>query len=144
MHDTLPILFQVEYLTIKKYIKEVKLYQLDFSNDEVRYGFLQNLLPAYSDVPFGQTGVWMRRFVEDIRKSEEVTSFMDRMQSIIAGIPYDTSTDKNIKLREQNYQTAMYLIFALMGQEVSLEISRKKALIVFLFFRMPVHKTPPS
>ena len=66
--DTLPILFQAGYLTIKEYIKDLRLYRLGFPNDEVRYGFLHNLLPAYSDVPFGQTGVWVGRFVQDIRK----------------------------------------------------------------------------
>jgi len=66
--DTLPILFQAGYLTIKEYIRDLRLYRLGFPNDEVRYGFLHNLLPAYSDVPFGQTGVWVGRFVQDIRK----------------------------------------------------------------------------
>ena len=83
--DTLPILFQAGYLTIKEYIKDMRLYRLGFPNDEVQYGFLQNLLPAYSDVPFGQTGVWIGRFVQDIRKGD-VDSFMERMQSIISGI----------------------------------------------------------
>ena len=119
--DTLPILFQAGYLTIKEYIKDLRLYRLGFPNDEVRYGFLHNLLPAYSDVPFGQTGVWVGRFVQDIRKGD-VNSFMERMQSIISGIPYDNFTAENLKLREQNYQTAVYLIFALMGQFVQTEI----------------------
>ena len=119
--DTLPILFQAGYLTIKEYIKDMRLYRLGFPNDEVRYGFLHNLLPAYSDVPFGQTGVWVGRFVQDIRKGD-VDGFMERMQSLIAGIPYDNFTDKNVKLREQNYQTAVYLVFALMGQFVQTEV----------------------
>ena len=119
--DTLPILFQAGYLTIKKYISDLRLYQLGFPNDEVRYGFLHNLLPAYSDVPFGQTGVWVGRFVQDIRKGN-VDEFMERMQAIIASIPYDNFTDKNLKLREQNYQTAVYLVFALMGQFVQTEV----------------------
>ncbi|UTC51878.1 ATP-binding protein [Treponema sp. OMZ 855] len=119
--DTLPILFQAGYLTIKKYISDLRLYQLGFPNDEVRYGFLHNLLPAYSDVPFGQTGVWIGRFVQDIRKGD-VNSFMERMQAIISSIPYDNFTDKNLKLREQNYQTAVYLVFALMGQFVQTEV----------------------
>ena len=48
--DALPILFQAGYLTIKEYIKEARLYKLGFPNDEVRYGFLGNLLPAYTAV----------------------------------------------------------------------------------------------
>lgn len=119
--DALPILFQAGYLTIKKYIGDLRLYRLGFPNDEVRYGFLHNLLPAYSDVPFSQTGVWVGRFVQDIREGK-VDSFMERMQSIIAGIPYDNFSEENLKLREQNYQTALYLIFALMGQFVQTEV----------------------
>ena len=119
--DTLPILFQAGYLTIKEYIKDLRLYRLGFPNDEVRYGFLQNLLPAYSDVPFGQTGVWVGRFIQDIRTGD-VNSFMERMQSIISSIPYDDFPKEKLKLREQNYQTAVYLIFALMGQFVQTEV----------------------
>ena len=119
--DVLPILFQAGYLTIKKYINDLRLYRLGFPNNEVRYGFLNNLLPAYSDVPFGQTGVWGGRFVQDIRNGK-VNEFMERMQAIIASIPYDDFTDKNLKLREQNYQTAVYLVFALMGQFVQTEV----------------------
>ena len=119
--DTLPILFQAGYLTIKKYISDLRLYRLGFPNNEVRYGFLHNLLPAYSDVPFGQTGVWVGRFVQDIRNGN-VDSFMERMQSIISGIPYDDFPKEKLKLREQNYQTAVYLVFALMGQFVQTEV----------------------
>ena len=119
--DALPILFQAGYLTIKEYTSDVRLYRLGFPNDEVRYGFLENLLPAYSDVPFGQTGVWVGRFVQDIRKGD-VNGFMKRMQSLIAGISYDNFSSKELKLREQNYQTAVYLIFKLMGQFVQTEV----------------------
>jgi len=113
--DALPILFQAGYLTIKEYISDVRLYRLGFPNDEVRYGFLRNVLPAYSAVPFTQGGAWVARFVQDIREGK-VDSFMERMQSLIADIPYDNFTEENLKLREQNYQAAVYLIFKLMGQ----------------------------
>ncbi|MGP1577098.1 MAG: AAA family ATPase [Treponema sp.] len=117
----LPILFQSGYLTIKGYIKEARLYRLGFPNDEVRYGFLDNLLPAYSSLRPDETGQAVWRFVEDIRKGK-VDSFMERMQSIISGIPYDNFSEENLKLREHNYQTAVYLIFALMGQFVQTEV----------------------
>ena len=119
--DALPILFQSGYLTIKEYIKEAQMYRLGFPNDEVRYGFLKNLLPAYTAVPFGDTGKSVWRFVEDIRKGK-VDAFMERMQSLIAGISYDNFSSKELKLREQNYQTAVYLIFALMGLFVQTEV----------------------
>ena len=119
--DTLPILFQAGYLTIKEYRSDLRLYRLGFPNDEVRYGFLHNLLPAYSDVQFGQTGGSVARFVQDIRNGN-VDGFMERMQSIISCIPYDNLTKENLKLREQNYQAAVYLIFALMGQFIQTEV----------------------
>ena len=119
--DALPILFQAGYLTIKKYIKDLRLYQLGFPNDEVRYGFLENLLPAYSGLTLSQSGVWIGRFIQDIRKGN-VDEFMERLKSIISGIAYDNFTEQNLKLREQNYQTAVYLVFALMGQFAQTEV----------------------
>ena len=117
----IPILFQSGYLTIKEYIEEVNMYRLGFPNDEVRYGFLKNLFPSYSSLRPDETGVSIWKFVEDI-KAGNVDSFMERMQAIIAGVPYDNLPKDKLKLREQNYQTAVYLIFKLMGQFIETEI----------------------
>lgn len=119
--DPIPILFQSGYLTIKEYIEEVNMYRLGFPNDEVRYGFLENLVPAYSSLRPDETGVSIWKFVEDIRAGN-VDEFMERMQAIIAGVPYNNLPKDKLKLREQNYQTAVYLIFKLMGQFVQTEI----------------------
>jgi len=119
--DPIPILFQSGYLTIKEYIEEVNMYRLGFPNDEVRYSFLENLVPAYSSLRPDETGVSIWKFVEDIRAGN-VDDFMERMQAIIAGVPYDNLPKDKLKLREQNHQTAVYLIFKLMGQFVQTEI----------------------
>ena len=119
--DTLPILFQAGYLTIKTYIQEARLYRLGFPNNEVRYGFLKNLLPAYSGLPFVETGKSVWKFVEDIRAGN-IEGVMERLKAIISGIAYDSFTEENLKLREQNYQTAVYLVFTLMGQFVQTEV----------------------
>ena len=119
--NPLPILYQAGYLTIKEYIAEANMYRLGFPNDEVRYGFLENLLPSYSSLRSDETGVSVWEFVKDVRAGN-VDSFMERMQAIIAGVPYDNLPGDKLKLREQNYQTAVYLIFKLMGQFVQGEI----------------------
>ncbi|UTY24978.1 ATP-binding protein [Treponema denticola] len=119
--NPIPILFQSGYLTIKEYIEEGNMYRLGFPNDEVRYGFLKNLFPAYSSLRPDETGVSIWKFVEDIRAGN-VDEFMERMQAIIAGVPYDNLPKDKLNLREQNYQTAVYLIFKLMGQFVQTEI----------------------
>ena len=119
--DPLPILFQSGYLTIKEYIENGNIYRLGFPNDEVRYGFLENLVPAYSSLRPYETASSVWKFVEDIRAGN-IDEFMERMQAIIAGVPYDNLPKDKLKLREQNYQTAVYLIFKLMGQFVETEI----------------------
>ncbi len=119
--NPLPILFQSGYLTIKEYVEEADLYRLGFPNDEVRYGFLKNLLPAYTSIVPDETGVSVWAFVEDV-SAGNVDEFMERMKAIIAGVPYDNLPKDKLKLREQNYQTAVYLIFKLMGQFVETEI----------------------
>lgn len=119
--EPLPILFQAGYLTIKEYVAEARLYRLGFPNDEVRYGFLENLIPAYTGLRLSDTGISIWEFTKAIREGN-VDDFMERIKAIISGIPYDNLTKKDAKLREQNYQTAVYLVFALMGQFVETEV----------------------
>lgn len=67
----------------------------------------------------------MGRFVQGIRKGD-ANSFMERMQAIISSIPYDDFPKDKLKLREQNYQIAVYLVFALIGQFVQTEVHSAK------------------
>ena len=117
----LHFLFQTGYLTIKEYIRSGGIYRLGFPNDEVRYAFLENLIPAYTSLGLDEAGVSVWRFAEDICKGN-VESFMERLRAILAGVPYDNLPADKTSLREQNYQTAVYLIFALMGQFVQTEV----------------------
>ncbi|UTC63452.1 ATP-binding protein [Treponema sp. OMZ 787] len=117
----IPILFQSGYLTIKSYNEFSRLYCLGFPNDEVRYGFLHNLMPAYTSIRPDKTGLSIWEFYEQI-EAGDVDGFMQKMKGIISGIPYDNLTEKDLALREQNYQTAVYLVFALMNQFVHTEV----------------------
>ena len=114
------ILFQAGYLTIKEYIAERNIYRLGFPNDEVRYGFMKNLLDGYTPSPYG-AGVAASDFVDDV-EAGNVEGFMIRMQSILAGMPYNSAVANDVKLYERDYQTAVYLIFSLMGQFVQTEV----------------------
>ena len=142
----IPVLFQSGYLTIKGYDKEYKMYRLGFPNEEVRYGFLYNLLPEYSNISFTNTSFNVVQFTKDLRAGK-VDEFMQRLKSIMASLPYDTvkkDTDKSIALREHNFQVCIYLIFALMGQFVEVEtpssagrtdcvVKTEKAVYIFEF-----------
>jgi hypothetical protein len=46
--DPIPVLYQSGYLTIKGYNPQLNKFYLGFPNEEVKYGFLRNLLPAYA------------------------------------------------------------------------------------------------
>ncbi|QOW62155.1 ATP-binding protein [Treponema pedis] len=121
--SAIPILFQAGYLTIKSYDSDYKMYRLGFPNDEVRYGFLHNLLPAYSNLNFGDTAFSVVSFTKDLRAGR-VEEFMQRLKSIMASMPYDNvkkESGESLALREHNFQICVYLVFALMGQFVKTE-----------------------
>ena len=121
LQNPLPILFQAGYLTIKGYDPEFRLYKLGFPNDEVKYGFLDNLIPAYTSIAKDNSGLFIGNFVRDLQK-RKIDSFMERMYTACAGLPYSLAAKENVKMRERDYQIAFYLIFTLMGQFAQTEV----------------------
>jgi len=121
MQNPLPILFQSGYLTIKSYDKQFGLYKLGFPNDEVKYGFLDNLVPVYTSIMKDDSGLFIGNFVRDLF-ARKVDSFMERMYTACAGLPYSLASKENGKMRERDYQIAFYLLFTLMGQFVQTEV----------------------
>ncbi len=119
--NPLSILFQAGYLTIKEYQAMFNVYRLGFPNDEVRYGFMKNLLDGFAPTLYG-AGVAASDFARDMLEGK-VDEFMTRMRSILSGIPYSTvSSEEMVALRERDYQVSVYLIFSLMGQFVQTEV----------------------
>lgn len=116
VNNPLPMIYQSGYLTIKHYDKEVELYTLKFPNDEVRYGFLNFLVPYYTNVSDDETGFHIAKFTRELRAGD-VDAFMERLKVFFAGIPYELSGDT-----ERHYQAIFYVVFALMGQFVETEI----------------------
>ncbi len=115
--DPVPLLYQTGYLTISDYDPEVCEYTLAIPNDEVKYGFFQNLMPEYvSDCGSG-SGLdifTIRRYInngklEDIRRV---------FTSIFARITYTSSET----VFEHYFQTVIYLIFTLLGQFAECEV----------------------
>ena len=115
-NNPLPMIYQSGYLTIKDYDKEVLLYTLGFPNDEVRYGFLNFLVPYYTDVTNAETGFHIAKFMRELRAGE-VDAFMERMKVFFAGIPYELSDNT-----ERHYQVIFHIIFTLMGQFIQSEV----------------------
>ncbi|MDR1603607.1 MAG: ATP-binding protein [Gracilibacteraceae bacterium] len=115
--NPVPLLYQSGYLTIGGYANN--RYTLGFPNEEVRYGFLKELLPYYTYRPPGQA-FFADDFVDDLRAGN-VDGFMGRMKAFFANIPYELN-DKT----ERHYQVIFYLVFALMGQYARAEVHSAK------------------
>lgn len=114
--NPLPMIYQSGYLTIKGYDREVNLYTLGFPNDEVRYGFLNFLVPYYTEVSDDETGFHIAKFMREL-KAGDVDSFMERMRVFFSGIPYELSDST-----ERHYQAIFYVVFTLMGQFIETEV----------------------
>ena len=121
MQNPLPILFQSGYLTIKSYDKQFGLYKLGFPNDEVKYGFLDNLVPVYTSIMKDDSGLFIGNFVRNLF-ARKIDAFMERMYTACAGLPYSLASEENGKMRERDYQIAFYLLFTLMGQFVQTKV----------------------
>ena len=89
-NNPLPMIYQSGYLTIKHYDKEVDLYTLKFPNDEVCYGFLNFLVPYYTNVSDDETGFHIAKFIRELR-SGDIEAFMERLKVFFAGMPYELS-----------------------------------------------------
>lgn len=116
VNNPLPMIYQSGYLTIKYYDREVELYTLKFPNDEVRYGFLNFLVPYYTTVTDDETGFHIAKFMRELR-SGDVDAFMERLRVFFAGIPYELNDNT-----ERHYQAIFYIVFTLMGQFVETEV----------------------
>ena len=109
------LLFQTGYLTIKSYNARARLFQLGLPNDEVREGFLEYLLPAYSSVKKDDAPVFIYDFQTEIEEGR-VDDFMRRLQSFFSGTSYEMKMEE-----ERNVQNAMFILFRLLGLSVDVE-----------------------
>ena len=114
--DPVPLLYQTGYLTIVGYDKVGREYTLAFPNEEVKYGFIENLIPEYvSDCGAG-TGkdiFTLRRYIE----SGEIDKVRDVLTALFASITY---TWKDAPF-EHYFQTVIYLVFTLLNKFVQCE-----------------------
>ena len=118
--NPIPLIYQSGYLTIKEYDKRFKTYKLSFPNDEVRYGFLNFLVPFYTPITDDKKNFYIGQFIKELEQGE-VDAFMQRFEAFFADFPYELN-DKT----ERHYQVVVYLIFKLMGQFTQAEVRSAK------------------
>jgi len=111
----IPVIYQSGYLTIKGYNSRFKTYTLGFPNEEVEYGFLNFLLPYYTEIPTEKGEFNIMCFVKEL-EAGDAEAFLTRLRAFFAGIPYELN-DKT----ERHYQAVFYLVFRLLGQYIDVE-----------------------
>lgn len=114
--NPIPLIYQSGYLTIKNYDQRFETYLLKFPNDEVRYGFMDFLVPYYTSVVEDERGFYIGKFVREL-ESGDVDAFLTRLQAFFADFPYDLNAKT-----ERHYQVVFYLVFKLMGQFTQAEV----------------------
>lgn len=122
--SSIPLLYQAGYLTIKEFDPRFRTYTLKFPNEEVKYGFYSFIMKRTMDLEDKPSSFFIEKFVFDIEKAN-VDDFMTRMQALVAKIDYSTYGNKDIA-HEQTFQTAIFLIFELMGQFTQTEVHSGK------------------
>ena len=120
--NLVPLLFQAGYLTIKDYKREEDTYILGYPNDEVKYAFLYNLMAVYTDGKSLSQGEFRIGLFKEAMQRGDIDRVLTLTKALMASIPYDSLPPDRLFLREQNYQTSIYLIFSLMGEYVRTEV----------------------
>ncbi|MDR0546526.1 MAG: ATP-binding protein [Dysgonamonadaceae bacterium] len=116
-NSPVPILYQSGYLTIKYYIEDENSYILGFPNEEVKYGFLDDLFPSLLPIEsLNPIDFSAARFYKALKEGR-IDDFMKMLQARFASIPYDLK-DKT----ERSYQMVFWLLFELMGQYCQTEV----------------------
>ncbi len=110
------LFYQTGYLTIKDYDDQGEIYRLGIPNEEVKEGFLEYILPHYTDIREGGAHVFVYSLLREIRAGK-VDDFMKRLESMFAGMSYDLHTTQ-----EHDVRNAFFILFTLLGMDVDSEV----------------------
>lgn len=120
--NPIPLFYQTGYLTIHGYDPEFRIYELGFPNNEVKYGFLNSLVPYVLGEEDAEQAVSLRSMVRDLRRGD-VDSFMGRLRALFAAVPYP---EGGAPVYEREWRNQVFLVFALLGQNVQSEVHSAK------------------
>ncbi len=139
MTDSLPLLYQSGYLTIKDYDPLTYAYTLDFPNQEVRTGFIGSMMPTYigmkqSDVQMG----FAMKFWKALRQND-IELALKELKAYMAGLPYVEGFKKKLEevsTAEGFYEWTFYIIFSMLNVYVRTQVKCIKGRIDILI-KMP-------
>ena len=119
-----PLLFQSGYLTIKKFLTPSGILRLGYPNEEVRFGFLKELLPHYTSRLPRTTILPTILALYEWLNAGNLVDTMKLVEEVLAGILYGNipNDETGRPLREQYYQSVLYVVFRLLGIHAQSEV----------------------
>lgn len=118
-NDLVPLYYQSGYLTIAGYDKVFHEYTLSFPNDEVRYGYLNSLIPMVRPEYTATNGAFSAGKMVRFLRSCQTEQFMTMLQALLASIPYH---EGRAPADEQQWRNVIYAVFVVLGQYVKAEV----------------------
>ncbi|MDR0582892.1 MAG: ATP-binding protein [Treponema sp.] len=112
----LPTLYQSGYLTISGYDEGRNCFILDYPNEEVRASFAGSLVERYLRVGVGCRQTLAVKLTDALFRGD-AGGAVESLRPFFASIPYDL-TVKN----ENYYQTAVHLVFTMLGLRCRSEV----------------------
>ena len=116
------LLFQTGYLTIAEVIEtgQIEQYRLKYPNFEVKESFLNYLLASYTDYDTATIQPLYMQLMQHLT-DRNIPAFQALLVNLFSRIPY------NLHIREERYYHSLcYMILALMGAEINLEVLSDK------------------
>ena len=91
-------------------------YVLAFPNDEVRYAFLESLVPVYIPKANAANGLDIFTLVEYVENGD-----LEGIRNVLTGLFANISYTTNDPVFEHYFQTVIYVVFTLLGRYVVTE-----------------------
>lgn len=116
--ETVPLLFQTGYLTIKAYDPQLLLYTLDYPNREVKDSMLQHLIGAFRHGEASTSTPAVVRLYKAFL-NDDLPAAIELIDSLFQTIPYQLF----IEAKENFYHALVHLLFTYLGQYMQSEVS---------------------
>ena len=119
--NPIPLFYQTGYLTIKRYDAEYRKYLLGYPNEEVKYAFLESLVPMLTDGLELDADFSIVDFNEAV-KAGDTDTMRDWFTALFAKLPYMAAGGEKLDaVIEQNFENVIYIVFILLGQYAQVE-----------------------
>lgn len=118
-NDMVPLYYETGYLTIESYDRTFREYTLSYPNNEVKYGYLESLIPLASPRYEVPESSFSASTMTAYFRENHMDLFMKMLQAFLASVPYHEGKAPE---NEQQWRNIIYAVFSVLGQYVRTEV----------------------